>query len=261
MRKGELFIDCEDPMKPMKLILRTKGKWQPESGQVNILLLLLLGIFFLAFLGFAVDYANFWFHRRAAQAAADAACQAGAMDLLANATNTGGTALGGFPSPIAGFDCANKTYSGSAVCQYAVLNGYPSATITAGQPGTDVTVSFPASVTGVTTPPSALAAVPFIRVNVEDDVSTFFSGLLTGKTTQPVGASATCGLQLAKSPIPILVLHPTLANALSTQGTPQVVISGGPQRSIQVNSNNTAAVNIGGNAKIDLRLGGPNNNG
>lgn len=248
-------------MKPMRLISRTRGKRNPESGQVNIFLIVALGIFFLAFLGFAVDYANFWFHRRASQAAADAACQAGAMDLLANSTNSGGATLGGFPSPIASFDCASKAYSGTAVCQYAKLNGYPSATITPGTPGTDVKVSFPASVSGVTTPPSALAAVPFITVTVEDDVSTFFSGLITGKATQPVGASATCGLQLAKSPIPIIVLHPTLSNSLSVQGNPQIVIKGGPQRSIEVDSNNTTAVNIGGNAKIDLTLGGPNGTG
>ena len=45
-------------------------------------LLLILGTFLLASVGFAVDLSSMWFHRQAAQSAADAACVAGAMDML-----------------------------------------------------------------------------------------------------------------------------------------------------------------------------------
>lgn len=48
-----------------------------ESGQAAISLVLILGLFLLGVLGFAVDFTNMWFHRQAATAAADAACQAG----------------------------------------------------------------------------------------------------------------------------------------------------------------------------------------
>lgn len=239
------------------MMFTNRRKWRREDGQMNILLVLMLGIFFLGFVGFAVDYSNFWFHRRAAQAAADAACQAGAMDLLVNATN--GTTLGNFPNTT-GFDCA--TAGTATPCAYATLNGYPSATITPGTPGTDVTVSFPSTVPGAKPPPGSLAPVPFMQVNVHDSVQTFFSGLITGKKAQDVGAMAACGLVLAKSPIPIIVLNPTISQALLLNGNPTVAISGGPQRSIQVNSNNaTAIVNKGSKALIDLHLGGPNGTG
>ncbi|HLW52787.1 MAG TPA: pilus assembly protein TadG-related protein [Candidatus Angelobacter sp.] len=251
-------------MRRMQLISRTRGQRSRESGQINIFLLLALGLFFLGFLGFAVDYANFWFHRRAAQAAADAACQAGAMDLLVNATN-GNNALGGFPSPVADFDCATKANSGSAVCQYAALNGYPSATIAPNTPGTDVQVKFPASVSGVIAPPIAEAPTPFIQVNVEDDVQTFFSGLITGKASQPLGASATCGLQQAKAPIPIIVLNPTCEHPFEVSGSATLQIVGGPTKSVQVNSANStcaaatdaSANTCSGNGTIDLSKGGP----
>jgi Flp pilus assembly protein TadG len=56
-----------------------------ESGQAAISLILILGLFLLGVFGLAVDFTNMWFHRQAATAAADAACQAGAMDMLATA--------------------------------------------------------------------------------------------------------------------------------------------------------------------------------
>ena len=97
-----------------------------EGGQVVVLVLLVLGIFLLAVTAFGVDFANFWFHRQMAQTAADAACTAGAMDLLVNA-NIGST-LGGFPG--GDFDCASTP--GAAPCQYAALNGYNGAGTTPG---------------------------------------------------------------------------------------------------------------------------------
>lgn len=249
-----------EPMQRIRFASRTCRSRHAESGQVNIFLLLVLGIFFLAFIGLAVDYSNFWFHRRMAQGAADAACQAGAMDMLVNATT--GSKFGGFPG--GNFDCAsNKT---AAVCKYAELNGYPSATLTAGTPGTDVQVSFPGSVSGVTTPPAGLAPIPFIQVNVQDRVSTFFSGLLTGNSTQDVGASAVCGLQQAASPIPLLVLNPTCQHPFQVSGSATLKIVGGPNKSVEVNSSNvtcaaatvSSANSCNGNGTIDLSAGGLN---
>src|SRR5262245_37021366 len=52
-----------------------------EKGQSTILVVLALSIFLLGFIGFSADYTNLWFKRQAAQGAADAACQAAAMDL------------------------------------------------------------------------------------------------------------------------------------------------------------------------------------
>ncbi len=56
-----------------------------ESGQAAVFLVLAMGIFLIGGVGFVVDGANLWFHRQSAQTAADAACTAGAMDLLSTA--------------------------------------------------------------------------------------------------------------------------------------------------------------------------------
>jgi Flp pilus assembly protein TadG len=231
-----------------------RWNWKPrsdragEAGQSIVFITLVLGIFLLGALCFAFDLSNMWFHRQAAQSAADAACAAGAMDLLVDDTN-GVTNQGGFtPTPGTTYPCANPATD--SVCKYAAKNGYT---------GNVVNVSFPTAPPGVTAPPTAMAAYPFIRVDVVDHVQTFFAGLLNGSRTADVRAFSTCGVELATAPIPLIVLDPrsTDGATLSTQGNPDVSIYGGPQQSIQVNSNAAAAVNIGGSAKIDLSQGGP----
>ena len=98
-------------------------------------------------------------------------------------------------------------------------------------------------------------------------VQTFFVGLLSGSRTADVRAFATCGLELASAPIPILVLDPKNPNvrpassALDVQGNPAISIVGGPTKSIQVNSSDPAATNVGGSGTIDLSKGGPNGTG
>ena len=231
-----------------------------EAGQATVFFVLALGIFLLGALVLAFDLSNMWFHRQTAQNAADAACTAGAMDLLVDAQG-GATGHQGFTLGT-NFDCAaNPTAS---VCQYAAKNGYDSANTT---PGNLVSVSFPASVIGVSTPPSGIAPTAFIRVDVLEHVQTFFLGLLSGSRTADVRAFATCGLELATSPIPILVLDPKNPNvkpassALDVQGNPTITIVGGPSKSIQVNSSDPAATNVGGSGTIDLSKAGPNGSG
>ena len=86
------------------------------------------------------------------QNAADAACTAGAMDLLVDAQG-GATGHQGFVNGAA-FNC---TVGSAAVpCQYAAKNGYISNNAT---PGNLVSVSFPASVTGVPTTSSPRRAL------------------------------------------------------------------------------------------------------
>jgi Flp pilus assembly protein TadG len=235
-----------------------------EAGQTTVFFVLILGIFLLGALCLAFDLANMWFHRQAAQTAADAACTAGAMDLLVDAE---GEATGhqGF-TPGTPYSCT--TTSTDSVCQYAAKNGYNSNST-----GNQVSVSFPAGVNGVTTPPASAAPTPFIRVDVLDHVQTFFVGLLSGGTTADVRAFATCGVEQAAAPIPLIVLHPTNTKSLTVQGNSsaapgcdashnsKLCIWGGPQQSIQVDSSDTNAAYIGGSAKIDLYEGGPNNTG
>jgi hypothetical protein len=242
-----------------------------ESGQALLLFILILGLFLLGALCFAVDLTNLWFHRQAAQTAADSACTAGAMDLLVGAQG-GGTGHQGFTTGTA-FDCSTPSTAAYPVCKYANFNGYDSSNTT---PGNLVSVSFPGAPPGVTAPPSGIAPTAFIRVDVLDRTRTFFAGLLNGTTSRDVRAFATCGVILAASPLPLLVLDPqnpvtTPAQAaLNVQGTPVIRIVGGPTQSIQVNSfRNTSSCGQSncannlpwGTAQIDLSQGGPNQTG
>ncbi len=130
---------------------------QNESGQALVFLVLALGLVFVGAGALSVDMSNLWFHRQAAQNAADAACTAGAMDLLVDAQG-GATGHQGFVSGTA-FNCS--TSSTAAPCQYATKNGYNSDGT-----GNLVSVSFPATVAGVPTsavPPSGLAPNDFIE--------------------------------------------------------------------------------------------------
>src|SRR5438067_1292304 len=146
-----------------------------ESGQAMLFYILVLGIFLLGALCFAFDLSNMWFHRQAAQSAADASCAAGAMDILVDAQG-GATGKQGFTLGTA-YTCT--TASTDAVCSYAAKNGYNSNTLT---PGNEVSVSFPTNAAngappGVAIPPSSVAgAYPFIRVDIIDHVQTFFAG-------------------------------------------------------------------------------------
>src|SRR5487761_774773 len=118
-----------------------KGKRRAkESGQAAVFLVLAMGLFLIGSMGFVIDGSNLWFHRQAAQTAADAACTAGAMDLLVDATG-GLTNQGNFTAGTA-FDCSGSFKTSPAPCQYAALNGYDS---TNSSPGNDVSVSFPGS--------------------------------------------------------------------------------------------------------------------
>src|SRR3954453_20874523 len=95
---------------------------QRETGQVMLFVVLGLGLFLVGAMAFAIDLSNLWFQRQSAQTAADAACTAGAMDLLVDATN-GITNQGLFTAGTA-FDC--NTNGTERPCAYASLNGFSS---------------------------------------------------------------------------------------------------------------------------------------
>src|SRR6266478_1983375 len=210
-----------------------------EAGQAIVFMVLVLGLFLLGAVAFSVDMGNLWFHRQAAQSAADAACVAGAMDMLVDSQG-GATGHQGFTIGTE-FDCA--AHSAYIPCKYAALNGYDGANTT---PGNQVYVSFPATVAGATAPPAGISpqspggtAYPFMRVDVLDHVQTYFAGMLSGSRTQDVRAFAACGTVLATAPIPVLVLDPLSPSttpahsAFHIQGNGIVKIVGGPTQSIQ----------------------------
>jgi hypothetical protein len=252
---------------------RKKKRRARESGQAAVFLVLAMGLFLIGSMGFVVDGTNLWFHRQSAQTAADAACTAGAMNMLsvaAGADTTDSNWIG------TSFECSGSTStgggnvpnSGFAPCQYAAFNGYTSSGLQANKAGNDVSVTFPGSfasmpscATGI--PPSqlctaeAIAATPYMQVNITDRVQTTFIGMLNGGHTVDVGAQAMCGLSNVLSPVPVLVLNPNLQKTMTANSNATLAVLNGPQKSIQVNSINTSAVHMpSGNIDLSGANGG-----
>jgi putative Flp pilus-assembly TadE/G-like protein len=251
-----------------------------ESGQAAVFLVLAMGIFLIGGVGFVVDGANLWFHRQSAQTAADAACTAGAMDLLSTAA--GASLPNGTDWIGNSFLCSGTTGGGSnpisnssfPPCQYAAFNGYSGS----GLQG--IQVSFPASgsVTPATTCPTAIpyssstpvcaaddVSTPYMQLQVTDSVPTTFIRLLGAGAIASVPAKSTCGLSNVLSTVPILVLNPNApnsgaANTLTADRGSSLTVFGGSQKSIQVNSSDPAAVDLS-SATIDLSQANGGNGG
>ena len=249
-----------------------------ESGQTVAMVLFMLGIFLLGTIAFSIDYANAYFHRQSAQDAADAACTAGIMNLLTNASeglSTGGMPCGtceqgSTPNPLpANYSFLCSANSTAAPCIYAARNGYSANGLTANRPSIEVKVTFPSACASCpTAPPTSLAPYPYLQVNVTDRIPTWFAGMVTGGGTMDVGAKAMCELTQTTAPVPIIVLNPSCEQSFDVSGSATVSIVGGPTRSVQVNSSNptcSAATQSGngcsGSGHIDLSHAGPGFNG
>ena len=105
-----------------------------EKGQAALIVFVLLAVVLLGVLGLATDYTQVWAHRQMTQAAADAACQAGAADLFLQYTNPSATTSYGIDFSWIGSTYTCDTAPNSPPCQYASKNGYA---------GSKVSVSFP----------------------------------------------------------------------------------------------------------------------
>ncbi|HYD16403.1 MAG TPA: pilus assembly protein TadG-related protein [Candidatus Nanoarchaeia archaeon] len=254
----------------MPIVSRTKRRRSAESGQSTLLVILIIGILLLGFVALAVDYSHLWFKRQTAQGAADAACQAAAMNMLVAATGSA-TPTQGFTVGT-NFNCSSTP--AASPCKYAALNGYNAGGLVSNTESREVLVSFPGSVPGVTPPSSTLAPTPFVRVDVIDRARVFFAPLFTGNKTQDVRAGAVCGLVQAAAPIPLIVLNPTCNHAFEVSGSATLKIVGGPGRSVQVNSigntpsashcaaaTQSSAGQCSGSGTIDLSQGGPSFSG
>jgi Flp pilus assembly protein TadG len=236
--------------------------WSPQAGQAFLIIAIFISVFLLGALGLATDYAQIWARRQMAQAAADAACQAGAADLLLKYQDP--TAGSAFPqvnfswigSPNTSTDCSK--ISTSPVCKYAALNSPSSANEYS---GTNVSVSFPSSLPGAPAIPPGFGTItnPYVQVNITDPVPMWFSKLITSASTFNVTAKAGCGMLAVLAPTPITVLSPSASPSLDVQGAGSIVVYGGPTRSIQVNSHAATALN--GGSGINLSNAGPNYTG
>lgn len=246
MRKDEWWLN------DMKRGGRNSQRCSTQQGQAFLFIVILVAFFLLAMLGLATDYTQVWAHRQMAQGAADAACEAAAADLFLKGTDP--TASTDFPALDfswigSSFDCSTKP--NSPPCQYAAFNGYT---------GSHVSVSFPASLPGVTGIPAGFGTVanPYIKVSITDPVATYFTRVASPTTAVNVRASAGCGLNVITAPVPLVVLHRTASPSFQVNGSASVTILGGPQRSVQVDSSSATAVSVG---TVDLHQAGPTNSG
>lgn len=232
----------------MKVPIRKK---KGEAGQAILLVVVAMSVFLLGAVGLAIDGSHLYAQRQLAQAAADAAAQAGIMSMF-NGTNTTGTHQ--FTATTgSSFTC---TTTDPTPCYYAQKNGFDPASDT-------ITVSFPTAATaGLSSIPTVTFEDPVIQVTVQRNVPATLMQLL-GWSTISVQARGTAAIEDVPAAIPIIVTHPTLPGSLSFNGNPNIFITGGPRRSVQVNSTDPAAIatNACGNATVDLHLAGPNRNG
>ncbi|HEX3154185.1 MAG TPA: Tad domain-containing protein [Candidatus Angelobacter sp.] len=226
-------------------------KRSSQQGQTLIPIIIFVGLFLMAMLGVATDYTQVWAHRQMAQGAADATCEATAADLYLDAIDPTASGSGGLlPFDYIGtaFDCSTNTTS--PPCKYAAFNGYS---------GTNVHVTFPSSLPGVAALPAGLAtAHPYVEVTITDPVLTSFTKIVGGASTVNIRAKAGCGVSPINVPVPLVILHNSASGALSVSGSSKINIFGGPQRSIQVDSKDPAALTAG---IINLSQGGPSNTG
>ena len=234
---------------------------QEDSGQAAISLLLILGIFLLGALGFAIDLTNIWFHRQNAIAAADAACLAGTMDMLAVTQGTTPPAKG-FSIGTAS-DCSATT--AATMCFYAAQNGYTATGLSTTAASSLLGWTFPTSVTGITTPSTSLTTTPFLRITLAENVRTFFISLITGARYQTINVASTCGTMpigtASASALPFRVLAPSASGAFTLSGGADLTLYGGPQRAIQIDSTSTTAVKMGSGSIVNLATAGPNRTG
>src|SRR5882724_12976752 len=128
MRKGEWWFNN------MQTPFTNEQRFASQRGQTFLIIAVFITFFLLAVMGLATDYGQVWAHRQIAQAAADAACQAGAADLYLVGTDPTASTDYGFNFSWVGstYDCGAKP--NTPPCQYAALNGYS---------GSNVKVSFP----------------------------------------------------------------------------------------------------------------------
>lgn len=230
-------------------------RFKDEDGQAILIVALAMSIFLIGAVGLAVDGAHLYSQRQMAQAAADAAAQAGMMSVF---DATSGTGAHGFVStPGSSFTCG--TTDARTPCLYAMNNGF------GGSAGDTVTIDFPTppatAAPGVNFASTLIYPTVLVRATVRRDVSTTLMRMVGAGPTATVTAQAMAAIVDVLSPVPILVNHPTMSGSFHTNGGVDVQIFGGPSRSVEVNSESSTAVTTAGGGTVDLSHAGPKSNG
>jgi Flp pilus assembly protein TadG len=210
-----------------------------------------MSLLLIGALGFAIDGGQMYGQQQMAQAAADAAAEAGMMSIRDGTNSTSTYTFGTGATPIASYACT--TTDGRTPCVYARNNGF-------GATASDtVTLSYPAGVSGVTL---ASATVAAFEVTVQRTLETGLLRFIGGPATTSVSAKAIAGLVAAVSPDSIIVLG-SGANTFQANNGATLTVNGG---AIAVDSSNSDAASITGGASvtasaIDIVGGDAINNG
>jgi Putative Flp pilus-assembly TadE/G-like len=218
---------------------------------VVILVVVAMSIFLFGALGLAIDGGQMYAQRQMAQAAADAAAQAGIMSILDGTNITSAFPFGTGSTPIASYVCTAT--DGRTPCVYARYNGFGGTT------ADTVTLSFPSTVSGVTL---SSATVPALAVTVQRTLKTGLIRFVGAGATSTITAKATAALVGTVSPDSIIVLNPSAQNAFQASNGANVTVTGG---GIAIDSNNSDAATIQGAtvtaSAIDIVGGATVNNG
>jgi Flp pilus assembly protein TadG len=224
-----------------------------EKGQAVLLVVVVMGIFLIGAVGLAIDVSQLFGQQQMAQVAADAAAQAAMLSVFQR-VNTVATNPAQFSAaPGTSFTC-DTTHLPTTPCKYVQMNGFGS--------GDTITVSFSTcALAGGICGTVAAGQANQVTVAISRPVSNSLIRMLGGSAFTTTGATAIAAVLEVVAPVPILILHPNKSGALTGTGTTKIVITGGPSRSIQVNSSartNAYNANVG---TIDLHLAGPDGTG
>jgi Flp pilus assembly protein TadG len=217
----------------LKRLAHTFGR---RDGQAVILVVVAMSILLIGALGLAIDGGQMYAHRQMAQAAADAAAQAGIMSIFDGTNATSGHPFGTGTPPIASSVCT--TADARTPCVYARDNGF------GGTSSDTVTLSFPATVSGV-----ALSSgnVPAFAVTVQRTLKTGLIRFIGAGATSTITAKATAGLVGTVSPDCVYALDPSAQNAFQATNGATVALSG---CAIAVNSTNSDALTVNGGSTV-----------
>jgi hypothetical protein len=205
-----------------------------EDGQAVILVVVAMSVLLIGALGLAIDCGQMYAQRQMAQAAADAAAQAGIMSIFTGTNITASYPFGTGTPPIASSACTTTDLR--TPCVYARDNGFGGTTADV------VTLSFPAAtaILGVTL---SSATVPALTVTVQRTLNTGLIRMVGGAATSVIKATATAGLVGAVSPSCVYVLAPSAASAFQANNGAAVVVNG---CAIVVDSTSSSAAVIQG---------------
>jgi hypothetical protein len=217
----------------LKRLAHTFGR---EDGQAVILVVVAMSILLIGALGLAIDGGQMYAHRQMAQAAADAAAQAGIMSIFDGTNATSAHPFGTGTPPIASSVCT--TADARTPCVYARNNGF------GGTSADTVTLSFPATVSGVDL---SSATVPALAVTVQRTLKTGLIRFIGAAATVTIAAKGTAALVGTVSPDCVYALDPSAQNAFQATNGATVALSG---CAIAVNSTNSDALTVNGGSSV-----------